>query len=212
MRTVKPFTLFLSLGLIFSACIEHEVIPKPETSVDLNCAFIGFVNGTQVEFTQNVNGYEAVAMNAEDINPSPTPSHMTYGSKIRSNIFGYDQAIRVKFGTLDWDVSQNSYPTVSMFNDWLNVWANTPVLFSDQGLTGVEIEYTDNNGVAWVSRESDPGQTATFVINKQESDNTGDYSLFECTFSCLVWRINPQTNLDESLNIENGKITAWFKK
>ena len=209
MRTIKPFTLFLSLGMIFSACIEHEVIPKPETSVDLNCAFIGYINGTQVEFTQNVNGYEAIAMNAEDINPPPTPSHMTYGSKIRSNI--YDQAIRVKFGTLDWDYSQNSYPTVSMFNDWLNVWANTPVLFSDQGLTGVEIEYTDNTGISWVSRESDPGQTATFVINKQESDNTGDYSKFECTFSCLVWRINPQTNLDESLNIENGKITSWFK-
>ena len=51
-----------------------------------------------------------------------------------------------------------------------------------------------------------------FVIKKQESDNTGDYSIFECTFSCLVWRINPQTNLDESVNIENGKITSWFKK
>ena len=207
---LKPFTLLLFVGLIFSSCIEHEVIPAPETTVDLNAAFIGFVNGTQVEFTQNVNGYGAVAMNAEDINPSPTPSHMTYGSKIKS-IYN-DQAIRVKFGTLDWDVSQNSYPTVSMFNDWLNTWSNTPVSFSDQGLSGIEIEYTDNLGVSWVSRESDLGQTGTFVIKKQESDNTGDYSLFECTFSCLVWRINPQTNLDESLNIANGKITSWFKK
>ena len=210
MRMLKLYTLLLFVGLLFSACIEHEVIPAPETTVDLNAAFIGFVNGTQVEFTQNVNGYGAVAMNAEDINPSPTPSHMTYGSKIKS-IYN-DQAIRVKFGTLDWDVSQNSYPTVSMFNDWLNTWSNTPVSFSDQGLSGIEIEYTDNNGVSWVSRQSDPGQTATFVIKNQESDNTGDYSLFECTFSCLVWRINPQTNLDESVIIENGKITSWFKK
>ena len=210
MRMLKLYTLLLFVGLLFSACIEHEVIPAPETTVDLNSAFIGFVNGTQVEFTQNVNGYGAVAMNAEDINPSPTPSHMTYGSKIKS-IYN-DQAIRVKFGTLDWDVSQNSYPTVSMFNDWLNTWSNTPVSFSDQGLSGIEIEYTDNLGVSWVSRESDLGQTGTFVIKKQESDNTGDYSLFECTFSCLVWRINPQTNLDESVIIENGKITSWFKK
>jgi hypothetical protein len=210
MRILKPLTFIVSISLLFSACIEHEVIPPPVNTVDLNCAFVGFVNGTQVEFTQNVNGYGAVSMNTEDINPSPTPSHITYGSKIKS-IFN-DQAIRVKFGTLDWDVSQNSYPTVSMFNDWLNVWANTPVSFSDQGLNGIEIEYTDNNGVSWVSRESDPGQTATFVIKNQESDNTGDYSLFECTFSCLVWRINPQTNLNESVNIENGKITSWFKK
>jgi hypothetical protein len=210
MRTLRPFTFLLSIALLFSACIEHEVIPPPVNTVDLNSAFIGFVNGTQVEFTQNVNGYGAIAMNSEDINPSPTPSHMTYGSKIKS-IFN-PQAIRVKFGTLDWDVSQNSYPTVSMFNDWLNTWANTPVSFSDQGFSGIEIEYTDNNDDKWVSRESDPGQTATFEIKKQESDNTGDYSLFECTFSCLVWRINPQTNLDESVNIENGKITSWFKK
>ena len=207
---LKPYTLLLFVGLLFSACIAHEVIPAPENTVDLNSAFVGFVNGTQVEFTQNVNGYGAIAMNAEDINPSPTPSHMTYGSKIKS-IFN-PQAIRVKFGTLDWDVSQNSYPTVSMFNDWLNTWSNTPVSFSDQGLSGIEIEYTDNNGNKWLSRESDPNQIATFVIKKQESDNTGDYSLFECTFSCLVWRYNTQTELDESVNIENGKITSWFKK
>ena len=84
MRKLKPFTFLLSISLLFSACIEHEVIPAPENTVDLNSAFIGFVNGTQVEFTQNVNGYGAIAMNAEDINPSPTPSHMTYGSKIKS--------------------------------------------------------------------------------------------------------------------------------
>ena len=66
---LKFFTLLLFVGLLFSACIEHEVIPAPETTVDLNAAFIGFVNGTQVEFTQNVNGYGAIAINAEDINP-----------------------------------------------------------------------------------------------------------------------------------------------
>ena len=212
MRILKSYTFLLSVGLLFSACIKHEVIPPPVNTVDLNSSFVGFINGTQVEFTQNVNGYQATENNAEDINPAPTPSHMTYGSKIRSSNFNYAQAISVKFGTLDWDVSQNDYPTVSMFNDWLNNWSNAPISFSDQGLSGIEIEYTDINGDEWISRESDPGQTATFVIQKQESDNTGDYSFFECTFSCLVWRYNTQTELDESLNIENGKITSWFKK
>ena len=60
MKTLKIFSLFLALSLIFSSCIEHEVIPAPVNTVDLNAAFIGFVNGTQVEFTQNVNGYGAV--------------------------------------------------------------------------------------------------------------------------------------------------------
>jgi len=28
----------------------------------------------------------------------------------------------------------------------------------------------------------------------------------------LVWRYNAQTAADESINIENGIITSWFKK
>ena len=61
MRTLNPYTLLLFAGLLFSACIDHEVIPAPENTVDLNSAFVGYVNGTQVEFTQNVNGYGAIA-------------------------------------------------------------------------------------------------------------------------------------------------------
>jgi hypothetical protein len=98
----------------FFSCIEHEVIPPPVNNVDLNAAFIGFVNGTQIEFTQNVLGYGAVSQNAEDINPSPALSKMTYGTRIQS-IYN-PQAIQVKFGAQEWDVAQNAYPTVSMFN------------------------------------------------------------------------------------------------
>ncbi len=210
MRTIKLYTILFSVSLLFPSCIDHEVIPSPVNTVDLNASFVGFVNGTQVEFTQNVNGYGAIAVNAEDINPSPTLSEMTYGSKIKS-IYN-PQAIQVKFGAQEWDVAQNAYPTASMFNDWLNLYSNTPVPFSDQGLSGVEIQYIDNNGVSWVSRESDPNQSAIFEFSGSQSDNTGDYSFFKCTFTCLVWRYNTQTELDESINIENGIITSWFKK
>ncbi|MDB4606803.1 hypothetical protein OAH04_03315 [Crocinitomicaceae bacterium] len=210
MKTLKIFSLFLALSLIFSSCIEHEVIPAPVNTVDLNAAFIGFVNGTQVEFTQNVNGYGAESENTEDINPSPSPSKMTYGTKIKS--LYNPQALRVKFGAQEWDVAQNAYPTVSMFNEWLNLYTNAPVGFSDQGLNGVEVEYVDNNGVSWLSRESDPNQSAIFEFTGSQSDNTGDYAFFKCTFTCLVWRYNTQTELDESINIENGIITSWFKK
>ena len=72
MKTLKTISLFLALSMTFFSCIEHEVIPPPVNTVDLNAAFIGFVNGTQIEFTQNVLGYGAVSENAEDINPSPT--------------------------------------------------------------------------------------------------------------------------------------------
>ena len=32
---------------------------------------------------------------------------------------------------------------------------------------GVEVEYTDNNGVKWLSRESDPGQEGVFHYKQQ---------------------------------------------
>ena len=193
-----------------SSCIEHEVIPPPVNTVDLNCYFVGFVNGTQVEFTQNVQGYGAEVVNFEDINPSPTPSHKTYGTKIKS--FYYPQAIRLKYGTLDWDAAANSQPTVSMFNDYHQDATLSPISFSDDGLNGIEIEYIDNNGITWLSRETDPGQEATFNILSQASDNTGDYSLFECNFTCKVWRFNAQTSQEESLDITNAKFTSWFKR
>ena len=210
MKTKNIYSFLFLVILFSSSCIEHEVIPPPVNTVDLNCYFVGFVNGTQVEFTQNVQGYGSEVVNFEDINPSPSPSKKTYGSKIKS--FYYPQSIAVNYGTLNWDAAANSQPTVSMFNDYHQLAASSPVGFSDDGLNGIEIEYIDNNGVSWISRETDPGQEATFNILSQASDNTGDYSIFECDFTCKVWRINPQTSQDEYLDITNAKFTSWFKR
>ena len=211
MKTLKFYSLFLIVTLFTSSCIEHEVIPPPVNTVDLNCYFVGYVNGTQVEFTQNVNGYGAQVVNVEDINPSPALSKKTYGTKIKS--FYNPQAIRLKFGTLEWDASANSQPTVAMFNDYHSSNSAIPINFSDLGENGVEIEYVDNNGVSWLSRETDLNQDAVFSILSQSSDNTGDYSIFQCDIAtCKVWRINPQTSLDEFLEISNAKITSWFKR
>ena len=99
-----------------------------------------------------------------------------------------------------------------MFNDYHQDATLSPISFSDDGLNGIEIEYIDNNGITWLSRETDPGQEATFNILSQASDNTGDYSLFECNFTCKVWRFNAQTSQEESLDITNAKFTSWFKR
>ena len=99
-----------------------------------------------------------------------------------------------------------------MFNDYHTGNSGISINFPDLGLEGVEIEYTDNNCVTWLSRETDPLQDATFTNLGQSSDNTGDYSIFQCDFSCKVWRINPQTSLDEFLDISNAKFTSWFKR
>ncbi|MFM7663001.1 MAG: hypothetical protein ACKO68_00570, partial [Bacteroidota bacterium] len=43
--------------MIVPSCIEHEVVPPPINTVNLDANFTGYVSGTQVEFTQNVNSY-----------------------------------------------------------------------------------------------------------------------------------------------------------
>jgi hypothetical protein len=56
------------------------------------------------------------------------------------------------------------------------------------------------------------GQIANFTILDQASDATGDYSLFEVTFSCTVWYVDSQTGVEESLQISNAKFRGWFKR
>jgi len=216
MRLVSA--LFLSFGLLLglNSCIQHEVVPPPVNTIDLNATFVGYVNGTQIELTQNVLNFKGDADKVPYIYASPVLSKMLYRSEMRSNSDA--RGIRLTFGALDWDASANNEPTLTMFNDFHSSSSGIAIPFKDYAtlvntsIDGVQVEYTDQNGVVWVSREADPGQTATFTTLNQASDNTGDYSIFSCTFSCKVWRINPQTNLDESLLITNAKLNCWFRR
>jgi len=201
----------VALLISVSSCIEHEVIPPPVNTVDLNCSFSGYVQGTQVEFTQNVNGYKGYTGLDEYIAPSPLPSRRVYMSEITSP--SDMRAIRVKFGSLNWDAAANTEPTLTMFNDFHTASAVNNQIFSNQGLSGLEVTYTDMNSAIWSSKQNNPmPQTLAFSNIKQQSDNTGDYSMFDCTFSCYVYRTNPLTSTVDSLYVQNGKYSGWFKK
>lgn len=216
MKTFKFAIIGFALVSLFSACIEHEVIPPPTNKVDLNASLIGYVNGTQFELTQNVNGYKAITEDTAVVLASPALSKVIYTSTIFSNQNA--QSLSLMFGTLDYDASANTEPTLSMFNDWTMTNSGIPILFKDkatmvaQSVDGVQVTYTDNTGKVWYSRETDPGQVANFTILKQASDGTGDYSMFEATFSCKVWYVDPQTTVASSLDITNAKYRAWFKR
>lgn len=216
MKTLKYVILSFAFISLFSSCIDHEVIPPPTNKVDLNASLVAYVNGTQFEMTQNVNGYKAITSDTSVINASPTLSKVIYSSTIFSTQNA--QSLTLTFGTLDFDASANTEPTLAMFNDWHMINSGTPILFKDlatmasQSVDGVQVTYTDNTGKVWYSRETDPGQVANFTIIKQASDGTGDYSLFEATFSCKVWYVDPQTSVESSLDITNAKYRAWFKR
>jgi hypothetical protein len=211
------FAFFATLLLLISsACIEHEIIPPPSNKVDLNASFVGYINGTQVELTQNVNNYLGFALDTQIINTAPIMSKVIYTSGMAS--MANPQSISLTFGSLEWDATGSNLPTLPMFNDFHMTNSGNPVPFKDlatlatNSINGVQVSYTDNTGKFWISRETDPGQTATFTILKQASDGNGDYSLYEATFSCKVWYVDPQTSVEESIQITNAKLRGWFKR
>lgn len=216
MKLTRFAFLATLLLLISSACIEHEVIPPPSNKVDLNASFVGYINGTQVELTQNVNNYLGLALDTQIVNVAPVMSKVIYSFGMAST--ANPQNISLSFGSLEWDATGSATPTLPMFNDFHMTNSGNPVPFKDvatlatNSINGVQVSYTDNTGKFWISRETDPGQTANFTILKQASDGSGDYSLFEVTFSCKVWYVDPQTSAEESIQINNAKLRGWFKR
>ena len=53
---VKSLAVF-SLGVVVFSCNKREIIPPPEPKVELKTHFYGKINGSDLELTQNVNGY-----------------------------------------------------------------------------------------------------------------------------------------------------------
>ena len=198
-----------SLLMMSVSCVEHEVVPPPNNDIDLNAHFEAYVNGTQVEMTQNVSGYIGSASNTSIINASPIASQMVYSARMSS--FQQTKAIEVKLGALNWDAAVDIEPTKSMFADFHNGSASANILFSDQALNGFEVRYTDDSGMEWVSMQnSNSAQNVTFSNISQASDNHGDYSRFECNFSCYVYKVDVQSGNVDSLQIQSGKFNGWF--
>lgn len=195
-------------GLIFSSCIKHEVIPAPIPRVDLSAHFIGDFNSATVEFTEHVLSYENVATKAKIILPSANSSAI-YFSEMSSN--EVSTAIKVGMGSVQWNASLSSDPPVSDFNDhFLN--EDMP-LYSDNGLSGFEVTYTDQFGTEWKSSEASlNAQSVTFTGIEQESDNTGDYSQFICNFNCYIYHYDAVAMELDSIHVQNATYKGWFQR
>lgn len=209
------FTLWIAFSLlVLNSCIKHEVIPAPTSTVDLDCSFFGYINGTQTEYTQNVAGYNCYNANQIFNNPSPTLSNVLYTSEISS--FQQSQKIRITFGPQQWDAGVSSLPTLSMFNDFNSSNSGIQIPLKNIGdmtgaTPGVQIEYWDSYGDRWETSTADSPGFVTFTTIEQASDNTGDYSIFQCAFNVTVYREDPNQGL-LSLTLNNCKFQGWFKR
>ena len=210
MKTLKISIASLALiALGLGSCIKHEVIPAPVPMVDLKCHFQGIINNTNVEFTENVNGYYCTSTKAKILLPPPAYSSAKYYCEMLSS--SSPVSIKVALGSIMWDASTTSDPTLSQFNTYFS--NNTTPNFSDDATLGFAVAYRDGTGTVWNSKEASVNfQDVTFSNIKQESDSTGDYSLFKCSFECYVYHTDQVTLEEDSVRIQSGLFEGWFKR
>jgi hypothetical protein len=212
-------SMLLFVGI--SSCIKHEIIPAPKPKVTLDCNFRGFINGTDTELTKNVNGYYLEADKSKFIAPGNEPSKAVYFANMRSA--ETLKFIRISIGSILWDANVSANPTLTLFNQFMN--SNLTPNYSIDAAAGFEVMYRDAAGVVWKSKDTDPVQEVEFSNIKQESDETGDYSKFICSFSTVVYHTflegDPDPNdpeeiltadIEYSFPINDAVFKGWFKR
>lgn len=221
LKSILASTLVIAA---LASCVKHEVIPAPEPKVELVCNFTGTINGTDVEWTQNVDGVYLESSKSKIVPPSGLSSAVYY-SEIKSS--DNLNAMRLNIGQMKWDANVTSDPTLSIFNGFLT--ANpTPTytlgaILTGANTAGFEVAYRDGNGDVWLTKDTDPN-TIDFTNIVQESDKTGDYSKFVANFDCVVYHtfqiitpsnppaVGDTTYVEQSLPVNNGVFKGWYKR
>jgi hypothetical protein len=210
-KVIASFGALVLLAL--PSCIKHEVIPAPVPVVDLYSHFIGDFDGATIELTENVLGYINTSEKAKIILPPPSLSQGVYYSELSSS--QVLTSIKVGLGSVYWDAAVEADPSLTTFNNFFI--ANDNPNYSDGGTDGFEVTYRDGSGYEWKSdQNSVHQQDVLFTSIVQDSDSTGDYSLFTCNFNCYVYRtyFDPGLMMDvtDSVKIENAVYQGWFRR
>jgi len=215
---MKKTILLLALGsFLLTGCPKHEIIPAPTPEVDLTSNFLGDINGSVVELTQNVNGYYNDALKTKIILPSPAPSSAVYSAELKSGQSLV--SIKVSLGSVFFDSGVAQDPALEVWKSFFlaNDDPDDPN-YSNAAAAGFEVVYRDGTGAVWTSDEATPG-TVKFTNVVQESDGSGDYVKFTCTFDCTVFRDVPDTTTPDpndfitiSLPIQDAVFVGYFKR
>lgn len=208
MRLTILLTTIVS-SIILTSCIKHEIIPAPEHKATLKAYFNGSINSTNVEFTENVNGYYGKTSKSQLILPGGQTSSAVYFFEMKST--QTNSSIQVGLGSISWDAGVSAGPSLSTFNTFFN--NKTLPSYSDNGTNGFTVIYKDVYGNAWTSKQNSVNsQNVLFSNVNQESDPNGDYSKFNCSFSCYVYRSYGNPSVTDSLYIQNAQLKGWFSR
>lgn len=213
MKNIKKYVLLALAGLTFAACNKREIIPPPKPKVELKNHFIGNINNTDVELTENVNGFTGKSDVTMIVSPSAIDSAV-YQSEFSST--QSLQSLKILHGSILFEAASSPKPSLAYFKSFYT--NNTQPVFFNEGKNGIAIEYRDAAGKTWKTRHQNvnPMESAQYVYLEQKTDETGDYMLFRLNFSTIVYRdeydaINDITT-ELALPIANATYTGWYKR
>lgn len=205
----------LTLSTVIFSCNKREIIPAPTREVELKNHFIGVIDGGTVEFTENVNGFSGSSGVDLIINAAGMDSAV-YHSNFSST--QTPQKISVGHGSLVFDWGSSERPLLSAFENYFLASPNQTPTFSNGGLAGFTVTYTDASGREWKSNEDHeyPNESVEYTLMAIESDASGDYAKFKVSFSTYVYSTYfdnaLQIYITDSLLITNGTYTGWYKR
>ncbi len=209
MKIFKTTLSFVAIAMLVFACNKREIIPAPIQKADLPIHFMGKIGNSDIELTENVNGYAGssdVDLNISAGGIDSAVYYSTFSSSTNS------LSVTVGHGSIEFDNGASTTPTLSVFNNFYNN-SLTP-LFSINGVNGFTVTYRDAQGKIWQSNDAHayPTESVEYINVSQESDNTGDYSKFTVKFSTYVYRFNIVTGVVDSLLITDAVYKGWYKR
>src|SRR5690606_10178120 len=97
------------------------------------------------------------------------------------------QAITVGHGSVEFDASTSSVPTLALFNNFFLTHLKPNV--SLEGKSAFVVRYKDPQGRIWESNNnaSSPTEDVLYSTVEQESDTSGDYTKFVVNFETYVY-------------------------
>ncbi|MBU2018092.1 MAG: hypothetical protein KJ941_00480 [Bacteroidetes bacterium] len=215
MKNILIITAFLAF-LPFIGCNKPEVIPAPSERIELKQHFIGTINGTQVEWTKNVDGYKNITASEYEIDTALYIFHWKYYAGMASE--ADPKTVRIGIGSLQHDPNVRADPSIESFKNFVAKFGdpNTAPGFSDNASDGFEVQYVDPAGSRQKSDETNPG-TYTFTNLQYKEDQNGEYMTFVCKFSATVYDKRRDTakmidTIHKLSVIQDATFTGYFKR
>lgn len=226
-------SIFAALA-IFS-CTKPEVVPAPAPVVDLEAHFEGLINGTDVEYTEDVDGYNGTSTFEQYITTTGLDTTV-YFSSMESDL--NTPVLKVGIGGISFDAATLNVPSLNQFTAFFSGLiddgtGNPPVVnYSKDAKQGFLVSYTDKDGNVWLSTLYHDGELIdennlmpiklpVFSNLTFESDNSGDYTKFTISFGCRLYRFKKYYTLPgdatqyrdyDTIIIEDAVYNGWIKR